>query len=81
VLARRLAALVAEGVNVNDVAGRALVRPLPDDHPAAALQYRIQHAPLPVQPLWDTVTTPDRRPEAERNELHHTPGHDRGISF
>ena len=83
VIARRLHALAERGVDVPHVVERALAEgPLPDEHAASALWWRVFSAagarlgwPSPEKEVWETVTPPRRR----RPEEEHLPsfGHDR----
>ncbi len=83
VLARTLAALSAKGEDVNRLLARALsVGPLPDDHAASALQYRIEHPPQFPPTRWEPITSPSTGTEHERLRppgLDPRPGH--GIGF
>jgi hypothetical protein len=85
VIARRLHALAKQGVDVPQVVESALAEgPLPDEHAASALWWRVMSTaggrsawpPTPrPEEVWETVTPPPRR----RPEEEHLPswGHDR----
>ena len=58
VLAAKLASLAHEGEDMPELVERALRRgPLPDDHAAAALLYRLERRPRhkPIDDVWETV--------------------------
>ncbi|HEY3410810.1 MAG TPA: hypothetical protein VGK53_21805, partial [Propionicimonas sp.] len=85
-LAHRLAYLARTRPDIDDLLEQAVARgPLPVDHPADALSYRITHILKTAgnPPPWETVTPPahiTRHPEH-----HHPPSHehrrDHGISI
>ncbi|MGB4917900.1 MAG: hypothetical protein WBO89_09320, partial [Propionicimonas sp.] len=60
VLAGKLAALANQGENVDRLLKIAMSSgPLPDEHAAAALQYRVEHPRTwPPAEVWETVTSP-----------------------
>ena len=83
-LAARLVSLAGEGEDVDLLLRLAMNRgPLPDDHAAAALQYRIEHPP--TRTTWEQVDTtrlPSHSiPPAERRLPGHPRSPGRGIGI
>mgnify|MGYP000853116990 CR=1 FL=1 len=78
VLAAKLASLAHEGEDMPELVERALRRgPLPDDHAAAALLYRLERRPRqePIHEVWETVEFTESM--GQRHERMRPPGVDR----
>lgn len=86
VLAAKLASLSQDGENMSELLERALRRgPLPDDHAAAALLYRLERRPRhePIDDVWETIGPTESM--GQRDERMRPPGidrpHDYGIGI
>ncbi len=75
VLAAKLASLSHQGEDVPALLEHALGRrPLPDDHAAAAILYRLERRPRnkPINDVWETIQTTETM--GQRNERLRPPG-------
>ncbi len=78
VLAAKLASLAHEGEDMPELLKSAMRRgPLPDDHAAAALLYRLERRPRqePIREVWETVEFTESM--GQRHERMRPPGMDR----